>query len=345
MKKIISFILLFAVIFTFAGCSGDAEEQISYITEVEEIIEGVVNSDMPTNSTDPTVSNVPSSDKTTGSDNGSQPTSSATPNTSSEVSSNNDDVINIDYEWKSHPQDYKLLAFTFDDGPNVYNSSRLVELFESFEGAATFFVNGTKISGSKEYNALQNAINKGWSIGNHGATHLVATTGGADGGEATYDQLKADITDFSAQLKSNLHNIDGSPYEISLYRPPNIAPTSNTFKICNEDNLVMIWDSVDSHDWDSKMNETDVYNIFKNGVNTWVDGDIILSHEWSDATYNALSSILGDFYRAGYRFCSVTDLMKYRNISRNSIAGELNNVDENNGMVKNIVKAANYGKK
>lgn len=341
MKKIISFILLFAVIFTFAGCSGDAEEQISYITEVEEIIEGGVNSDMPTSSTDSTVSDVQSSDKNTSSDNESQPTSSVT----SDTSSNNDDVINIDYEWKSHPQDYKLLAFTFDDGPSVYNTSRLVELFKDFEGAATFFVNGTKISGSSEYNALQNAIDKGWAIGNHGATHLVATTGGTDGGEATYDQLKADITDFSAQLKSNLHNTDGSPYEISLYRPPNIKSTSTTFKICNDDNLVVIWDSVDSHDWDSKMTETDVYNIFKNGINTWVDGDIILSHEWSDATYNALSSLLGDFYRAGYRFCSITDLMKYRNISRDSIAGELNNVDENDGMVKNVVAAANYGKK
>lgn len=340
MKKIIAFILLFAVIFTFAGCSNDSEQQISYITEVEEIIEGGGNSDMPTSSTDSTVSDVQSSDKITSSDNESQPTSSVT----SDTSSDDDDTVDINYEWKSHPQDYKLLAFTFDDGPGVYYTSRLVELFEGFEGAATFFINGTKITGSKEYNALQTAIDKGWAIGNHGATHLVATTGGANG-EATYDELKADISDFSKQLSANLHNTDGSPYEISLYRPPNIDPTETTFKICTEDNLVMIWDSVDSHDWDSTKNENDVYNIFKSGVGSWVDGDIILSHEWSDATYNALSSVLGDFYRAGYRFCSVTDLMKYRNISRDSVAGELNDVDDNNGMVKNIVKAATYGKK
>ena len=81
---------------------------------------------------------------------------------------------------------------------------------------------------------MQNAINYGWDIGNHGDKHLVATIGGANGGEVTYDELKADITNLTHKLETNLKKPDGTPYEVGIYRAPNIKPTANTFQICDE---------------------------------------------------------------------------------------------------------------
>lgn len=257
------------------------------------------------------------------------------------------EMIDIDYEWKSHPEDFKLIAFTFDDGP----SSRMQEyvtLFSAFEGAGTFFVNGNKIDSDYKYSLMQNAINYGWDIGNHGDNHLVATIGGVGGSEATYDQIKSDILNLTNKLHTNLKNRDGSPYEVSVYRAPNIKPTANTFKICSELNYPIIWLADDALDWDQTKTDKDRENVFKNGLKNWKDGDIILCHEvqqFADQTYKNLEVYLPMLYRAGYRFCSVTELMELRGISRSQISGELNNVDGNRGMVTNIVAAAAQGKK
>lgn len=252
-------------------------------------------------------------------------------------------VPDIDYDWKSHSEDYKLLAFTFDDGPKNLMES-YVQYFAEFEGAGTFFVNGYNIKGDSEYNKMQSAINYGWDIGNHGDKHLVATIGGENGGEATYDELNADITNLIHKLEDNLKFRDGSPYEVSLYRPPNIKPTENTFKICAENNLAVIWLKHDALDWGSNSKESS-YNVFKTGIGTWQDGDVILCHETSQNTYDIIQEVLPEYYEAGYRFCSITEFMELRGITIDQISGKLNEVNGNRGMVTNILDAVKAGNK
>ena len=249
--------------------------------------------------------------------------------------------------WKTHPEDYKLLAFTFDDGPLPVKDNRMVELFAKYKGSATLFVTGTACK-NNGYESLQNAINNGWDIGNHSMTHADAWTGSTAAGtytELTYDQLKAQITDFTALLEANLKMADGvTPYDVSLYRPPQIRTTNTMFRVCAEDNLPVIWLSQNTYDWSSAYDEAARLKVLKNGVGTWIDGDVILGHITQDTTYNGLAATLEDFYDAGYRFCSITELMKYRGIERSDLSGKLNNVDSNEGCVKNIVKSATYGK-
>lgn len=338
-KRIIAFLLSVFMLVSLVGCgTSDTSSSVEIIVDEEVVVEG-----------DNTVSN-DSVDSNVSNDNSSldAPVSSEQPNTSSsQIDSTpstpaKDDKINIDYDWKTHAQDYKLLAFTFDDGPKNL-MDKYVSYFADFDGAGTFFVNGSNITGEYEYNKMQNAINYGWDIGNHGDNHLVATIGGAGGSAATYDALKADITNLIHKLETNLKFRDGSPYEVSLYRPPNIKPTANTFKICTEENLAVIWLSHDALDWGNNTRE-DSYNVFKNGIGTWKDGDIILCHETSQNTYDILQEVLPDYFRAGYRFCSITELMQLRGISHEQISGELKNYNNNRGMVTNIIDAAKGGK-
>ncbi len=339
-KRIAAFLIASLMLISFVGCStptsSNLSSNIEVIVEEETIIEG-----------EDTVSNesIVSSDITD--DNSSvdtpvsseQPTVSETPSKPEEPK---DDSINIDYDWKSHPEDYKLLAFTFDDGPKDL-MAQYVQYFAAFDGAGTFFVNGHNIKSDYDYSKMQNAINYGWDIGNHGDKHMVANNINQSGKEATYDELRTDITDLIHKLETNLKTRDGASYQVNFYRPPNIKPTANTFKICGEENLAVIWLSRDALDWGSNTKE-DSLNVFKSGIGTWKDGDIILCHETSANTYEILQQLLPDYFRAGYRFCSISELMQLRGITIDQISGELKDYDNNNGMVTNIIDAAKGGK-
>ncbi len=249
--------------------------------------------------------------------------------------------------WKENPENYKLLAFTFDDGPRPAKDTRMVDLFAKYKGTATMFVTGTSCN-SYGFESLQYAIDNGWDVGNHSMTHADAWTGSASAGtytELTYDELKYQISDFTALLEANLTMADGvTPYDVPLYRPPQIRVTDTMFEVCAEDDLPVIWLSQNTYDWSSAYDEAAMLKVMKDGVGTWVDGDVILGHITKDTTYNCLEATLEDFYDAGYRFCSITELMEYRGIERSDISGKLNNVDSNNGCVKNIVRSATYGK-
>jgi peptidoglycan/xylan/chitin deacetylase (PgdA/CDA1 family) len=249
--------------------------------------------------------------------------------------------------WKDNPEDYKLLAFTFDDGPAA-NDTKFIDLFAKYKGSATFFVTGSSCN-SAGYSSLQYAINNGWDIGNHSMTHADAHNGKKPTDpaytELSYEELKYQISDMNTLLESNLKMADGvTPYEVALYRPPQIRTTDNVFKICEEENMPVIWLSQNTYDWDSTKDYAARLQNMKNGVGAWIDGDVILGHVWSNDTYNAMVETFDAFYDAGYRFCSITELMEYRGIERSDISGKLNEVDGNQGRVKNIVKSATYGK-
>lgn len=342
-KRIFTLFLANILILALVGCNKPEESQSSAGVEVIIEEETIIQGDSSMTSQNSSVSS-----ENTQQNSSKQVLSSDTTTTSSETSSavrtvSETETTGTNYEWKSHAQDYKLLSFTFDDGPGDL-MQQYVQYFAAFEGAGTFFVNGRSIDGDYEYTKMQNAIDYGWDIGNHGDQHLVATTGGAGGGEVSYDELKADIDNLNLKLKSNLKFRDGSPYEVALYRPPNIKPTANTFQICNENNLAVIWLAHDALDWGSNTREGS-YNVFKNGIGAWKDGDIILCHETSQNTYEILEEVLPNYYKAGYRFCSITELMELRGITIDQISGELNEVDANRGMVTNIFDAAKAGKK
>lgn len=339
-KRIISFLLAILMVTSLVGCGGadsNTSDNVEFIVQEEVIREDDTVSDESSVNTEVTDDNS-SVEAPVSSEQPSTPSSQ----TSSTTSTPKDDKINIDYEWKSHSEDYKLIAFTFDDGPKDLMAS-YVQYFAAFDGAGTFFVNGHNIKSDYEYSKMQNAINYGWDIGNHGDNHLVATIGGTGGSEATYDLLRADICNLSQKLEANLKARNGAAYKVSFYRPPNIKPTANTFKICAEENLAAIWLSHDALDWGNNSRE-DSYNVFKQGIGKWKDGDIILCHETSQNTYEIIQEVLPDYFRAGYRFCSISELMELRGITIDQISGELENYDNNRGMVTNIIDAAKGGK-
>jgi peptidoglycan/xylan/chitin deacetylase (PgdA/CDA1 family) len=65
--------------------------------------------------------------------------------------------------------DEKIIALTFDDGPDEKNTEALADLLNSYEAQATFFCIGKKIADNK--NTLRKIDRQGHLIGNHSYSH------------------------------------------------------------------------------------------------------------------------------------------------------------------------------
>ena len=69
-------------------------------------------------------------------------------------------------------KDKKMIALTFDDGPN-YNTNKVLNVLEEYQIPATFFVLGSKIKGNEQI--LNWILTAGSEIGNHTYNHKILT--------------------------------------------------------------------------------------------------------------------------------------------------------------------------
>ena len=68
----------------------------------------------------------------------------------------------------------KLVAFTFDDGPNTKTTTRLLDGMEKYDAKATFFVLGNRVAYHQE--VLKRAYQEGNQIGTHTQNQLLMHT-------------------------------------------------------------------------------------------------------------------------------------------------------------------------
>lgn len=186
----------------------------------------------------------------------------------------------------------KLVAFTFDDGPN-YNTSRVIDILNKYNVKATFFVVGRNIKGNEE--VIKKMRDSDMEIGNHTFNHLLLTK---------YDEYKinSEIDDTSNLLFS----VTGD--EPNLFRPSYGVYNKNIKKLV--DYPIITW-NVDTLDW--KYHNSKV--ITNRVINTVEDGDIILMHDIYRATANAIDNIIPLLKDMGYEIVTVSELFYYKGIS------------------------------
>ncbi|WP_376701718.1 polysaccharide deacetylase family protein [Cohnella xylanilytica] len=68
-----------------------------------------------------------------------------------------------------HPTTRKVVAFTFDDGPNPIYTPQLLDIFREANGKATFYMIGEQIERSPD--TARAVLEQGHEIGNHTYTH------------------------------------------------------------------------------------------------------------------------------------------------------------------------------
>ena len=184
----------------------------------------------------------------------------------------------------------KVVALTFDDGPNPTTTNQALDTLSKYGIKATFFVLGKNVSGNEEI--LKRMKSDGHVIGNHSWSHPVLS-------KLSLDEAKKQITDTEDALTKVL----GSSSK--LMRPPYGAITDD---IRNSLDLSFIMWDVDSLDWKNK-NEASILTEIQREVK---NGSIILMHDIHAETVHALPKVIDYLKGQGYDFVTVPDLLDSR---------------------------------
>ena len=186
----------------------------------------------------------------------------------------------------------KMIALTFDDGPN-YNTSKIIDVLNKYDIKATFFVLGSRAINNKDI--LKKMADSGMEIGNHTYNHLLLTK---------YDEnkIRSEIEDTSEVIYS------ATKKKPKLLRPSYGSVNNKIKKVANMP--IIIWD-IDTLDWKYHNSKRITSRI----VNKVRDGDIILMHDIYSASLNALSNIIPILQDNGYEFVTIDELFYYKGIS------------------------------
>jgi len=205
-------------------------------------------------------------------------------------SNKNDNNITYDFLNEKIIKNNKLIALTFDDGPN-YNTIKVLNILEKYDIKATFFVLGTNINGNEK--AIKRMKKLGMEIGNHMYSHSIATR----------------LSD--KKIKEEIKKTDKLVYDIIGEYPSLVRPSYGIYNKKSQsiiDRPIVLW-NIDTLDWkyhDSKKIANKVFNNMNRG-------NIVLMHDIYSATANSLEIIIPKLLEDGFEFVTVSELLYYNN--------------------------------
>lgn len=184
----------------------------------------------------------------------------------------------------------RLLALTFDDGPNDRTTPHILDSLKAHHAHATFFVLGGQ---AKRFPGLiRRILAEGHALGSHSYSHPA---------RVTPEQAKQELNRTEVVLKQ----ITGQmPH---LFRPPyGITKNSLTRLATARGYTIVLWtiSSADTQPISAKA-------IAANIIHTPAPGDFALLHDGAGhlATAEAVPSILDELSRSGYRFVTLPELL------------------------------------
>lgn len=151
------------------------------------------------------------------------------------------------------------VALTFDDGPDVETTPRILQVLAEHRAQATFFLLAGRAAASPE--VAEAIVDAGHEVGLHGLDHQRLTARGVDAGAAI------------AEGRSLLESIVGC--RVRWFRPAFGAQRLSTFvaaRRCGMD--VVVW-SADAADWE----DAPVADVAARGVAALRPGGVLLLHD------------------------------------------------------------------
>lgn len=197
----------------------------------------------------------------------------------------------------------KMIALTFDDGPNPRTTPRVVEALKQAGATATFFWIGDMVA--KNPSTAMLVKNAGFEFASHSWSHKNLRALSVEG--ARQEIISAqDVIEKTTGVRPH------------LFRPPYGNINANVTKITQDDNLVMVMWAVDSDDWQAKMTQDKVFERITTEVHP---GAIILMHDIQEKTVQVLPRLLADLKAKGYQFVTVSQLIAETNKAPQPAAG------------------------
>lgn len=188
----------------------------------------------------------------------------------------------------AQPPAGKLIALTFDDGPNAATTPGILKTLAAAQVKATFFEVGTGIAALP---ALAKRVKAaGHEVGTHTFDH-------------PYLPKLASAKAWDELYGNNLWTY----YHVFGTLPPFIRPPYGAMSKANADLIGMpaIQWSVDSQDWKSKSKPAIIARIQA----TARPGGIVLMHDIQPAEVQALPVVIANLKRQGYQFVTVSQLL------------------------------------
>ena len=184
----------------------------------------------------------------------------------------------------------KVVALTFDDGPDGNTTPQALDILAKYKIKATFFVQGKNIAGNESI--LKRMQSEGHEVGNHSWNHPILT-------KLSLEDAKKQLTDTEDAITKVLGKSS------KLMRPPYGAISDD---IRNSLDLSFIMWNVDSLDWKSK-NEAAILTEIQHQTS---DGSIILMHDIHQPSVNSLPKVIEYLQGQGYSFVTVSELLNTR---------------------------------
>lgn len=181
----------------------------------------------------------------------------------------------------------KLVALTFDDGPDPLYTMQVLDVLYENQAPATFFVNGKNLADNKML--LEQIVGDGHELANHTYQHLDLTT-----------LSKSEIICEIEQTQTDLEQILPG-YTLQYVRPPYGSYNDEVCEATSQP--VVLWD-IDSLDWELRDADA-IYSIVMDNIQ---DGSIIVFHDNNPATTKALALIIPELIQRGFQPVTLTQL-------------------------------------
>ena len=189
----------------------------------------------------------------------------------------------------------KIVAITFDDGPNNKFTPKVLSTLAEFDAKATFFVIGKNINGNE--NIIKQIDSGGHILGNHTFSHSF-------------------FIDFKSAngFKEELNKTSDEVFKImgkrmKLFRPPYGVTTPGIAKASRELSYNIIGWNIRSLDTTNDNEEIITARVLKQIKS----GAILLFHDTSEKTINVLKQTLTFAKQNGYKIVSLQQLLEIEN--------------------------------
>ena len=182
----------------------------------------------------------------------------------------------------------KVIALTFDDGPDPIDTPAVLDILKEKNVRATFFVLGQAAQANPYL--LKRLVMEGHEIGNHSFNH-------------DYQQRR--LVEEIKQTDQEVFAATGT--HTYFYRPPGGFISKNQLETIKKNGQVVALWSVDSKDWRNPGVKQIVDNVIKNVF----PGAIILMHDGGyhrTQTVKALGPIIDALRDRGYRLATLSEL-------------------------------------
>ena len=184
----------------------------------------------------------------------------------------------------------KMVALTFDDGPNTTTMVEILDLLKEYDAKATFFVIGKKVDDTTTP-VLQRALDEGHEIANHSMNHEKMA-------EMTDEQILFEVSECQKVVK------DAVGIDMYYFRAPFASINDRMFELID---MPFVRSAAVAQDGTIGSLAADRAWRITTGV---YDGAIAGMHcfNGNDATVEALKTILPELKAQGYEFVTLTEL-------------------------------------